>query len=88
MDGTFDDAGTGMFKELYSSLLEGASWHKADHYFLMLDFLPYVEAKLKVNADYSDLYEFRRKCFINTANAGKFSSDRTIRDYAKEIWNV
>ncbi len=88
MDGTFDDAGTGMFKELYSSLLEGASWHKADHYFLLLDFLPYVEAKLKVNADYSDTFEFRRKCFINTANAGKFSSDRTIRDYAKEIWNV
>ncbi len=88
VDGTFDDEGTGMFKELYTSILEGASWHKPDHYYLLLDFLPYVEAKLAVNKDYSDTYAFRKKCFINTANAGKFSSDRTIRDYAEEIWRV
>lgn len=88
VDGTFDDDGTGMFKELYDSILEGASWHKPDHYYLLLDFIPYCDAKLKVNQEYSDLYNFRRKCFINTANAGKFSSDRTIRDYAKEIWKV
>lgn len=88
VDGTFDDNGTGMFKELYTSLLEGASWHKADNYYLLEDFIPYCDAKLAVNKDYSNTYEFRRKCFINTANAGKFSSDRTIRDYAKDIWNV
>ena len=88
VDGTFDDEGTGMFKELYTSILEGASWHKPDHYYLLLDFLPYVEAKLAVNKDYSDTYAFRKKCFINTANSGKFSSDRTIRDYAEEIWRV
>lgn len=88
VDGTFEDGGTGMFQELYDSILEGASWHKPDHYYLLLDFLSYVEAKLAVNRDYSDTYAFRRKCFINTANAGKFSSDRTIRDYAEEIWRV
>lgn len=88
VDGTFDDGGTGMFKELYTSILEGASWHNPDHYYILLDFIPYVEAKLKVNQDYSNSFEFRRKCFINTANAGKFSSDRTIRDYAKEIWHA
>ncbi len=88
VDGTFDDGGTGMFKELYTSLLEGASWHKPDHYYLLEDLLPYVEAKLAVNADYSDTFGFRRKCFINTANAGKFSSDRTIRDYAEEVWHI
>jgi starch phosphorylase len=87
IDGTFDDAGTGMFRELYTSLLEGASWHKPDHYYILLDFESYVETKLKAISDYSDVYSFRRKCFINTANAGKFSSDRTIRDYAKEVWN-
>ncbi len=86
VDGTFSDGGTGMFAELYNSILEGAHWHKPDHYFLLLDFLPYCEAKLKANKDYSDTYEFRRKCFFNTANAGKFSSDRTIRDYANEVW--
>lgn len=87
VDKTFDDGGTGMFKELYDSLLIGAHWHKPDHYYLLLDFLPYCEAKLQANADYKDTYSFRRKCFMNTANAGKFSSDRTIREYTKEIWN-
>ena len=88
VDGTFDDGGTGMFKELYDSLLEGASWHKPDHYFLLQDLIPYIDAKLRVNADYSDALSFRRKCFMNTANAGKFSSDRTIRDYTKEVWKL
>lgn len=87
IDGTFDDGGTGMFKELYDALLEGASWHKPDHYYILLDFISYCEAKIKVNMDYQDQSSFRRKCFINTANAGKFSSDRTIRDYAIQIWN-
>lgn len=88
VDGTFDDEGTGMFKELYDSILEGASWHKPDHYYILEDFIPYCEARLKANQDYSDILAFRRKCFMNTVNAGKFSSDRTIRDYAKEIWKV
>ncbi len=88
IDGTFDDGGTGMFKELHDSLLKGASWHQPDHYYLLLDLIPYCEAKLKANHDYSDMYSFRRKCFINTANAGKFSSDRTIRDYKEEVWNA
>ena len=88
IDGTFDDEGTGMFKELYTSLLEGAHWHKPDNYYLLLDLLPYCDAKLRVNKDYSNTVEFRRKCLINTCNAGKFSSDRTIRDYAVEVWDA
>ena len=89
VDGTFSDGGTGMFQELYDSLLKGASWHKPDNYYLLLDFLPYCDAKLQANADYrDDRMGFTRKCLINTANAGKFSSDRTILEYAKEIWQV
>ena len=86
IDNTIDDNGTGMFRELYDSLIMGASWHKADQYYLLLDFIPYCEARLKVNQDYKDRLSFWRKGFINTTNAGKFSSDRTIRDYANEIW--
>ncbi|MDK2807300.1 MAG: glycogen phosphorylase [Clostridiales bacterium] len=86
IDGTFDDGGTGMFQELYDAILKGASWHQPDHYFLLLDFLPYVDAKIKVNQDYKDSVSFRRKCFLNVVNAGKFSSDRTIRQYWEEIW--
>lgn len=88
IDGTFKDGNTGMFQELYTSLLDGASWHQPDHYYLLLDLLPYIEAKLRVNEDYKDMIKFRRKCFINTCNAGKFSSDRTIKDYTTEIWNA
>ena len=47
-----------------------------------------IHAKLQVNKDYADTLKFREKCFMNTANAGKFSSDRTILQYAKEIWEA
>lgn len=86
VDGTLSDGGTGMFAELYHALLDGASWHQPDHYFLFADFDSYCETKLRANRDYKDTEAFRRKCFMNTANAGKFSSDRTIRDYVKDVW--
>lgn len=88
VDGTFDDDGTGMFEELYKAILKGASWHQPDHYYLLLDFLSYTDTRLRANRDYKDSYEFHRKCFINTANAGMFSSDRTIKEYAKEVWGL
>lgn len=71
-----------------SSLLLGASWHKPDHYFILHDFHSYVDAKLAVNRDYRDELSFARKCLMNIASAGMFSSDRTIAQYAKEIWKV
>lgn len=89
IDGTFSDGGSGAFRELYYALLDGASWHVPDHYYLLGDLHSYVEAKLKANADYRDNRAgFLRKCWINMSNAGKFSSDRTIADYAKEIWRI
>ena len=87
VDGTFPDK-DGMLKELYTALLEGASWHKPDHYFVLHDFDAYLQAKLQANADYQDIRAFSRKCLMNVAGAGKFSSDRTIAQYAKEIWKV
>ena len=75
-------------KELYHALLDGASWHKADHYFVLLDYPSYIEAKLRANADYADRLAFGRKCLLNIASGAKFSSDRTIRQYADEIWHV
>ena len=89
IDGTFSDGGSGAFRELYYALLDGASWHVPDHYYLLGDLHSYIEAKLKANADYrDDRAGFLRKCWINMSNAGKFSSDRTIADYAKEIWRI
>ena len=75
-------------RELYHALLDGASWHKADHYFVLLDYPSYIEAKLRANADYADRLAFGRKCLLNIASGAKFSSDRTIRQYAEEIWHV
>ena len=75
-------------QELYHSLLDGASWHKPDHYFVLLDYASYLDAKLKANADYADRLNFGRKCLMNIASGAKFSSDRTIAQYASEIWHV
>ena len=75
-------------KELYHALLDGASWHKADHYFILLDYESYLDAKLRANRDYGDRLAFGRKCLQNVASASKFSSDRTIRQYAEEIWHI
>ncbi len=88
VDGTLDDNGTGMFKELYSAILEGASWHKPDHYYLGLDFDDFIRAKIEINNCQKDKYLYAKKCFINMCNAGKFSSDRTIKQYAEEIWHI
>lgn len=89
IDGTVSDGGSGDFRELYTSLLDGASWHAPDHYYLLGDIESYVEAKLRSNSDYSsDRLAFAKKQWLNMCNAGKFSSDRTIADYAENIWKI
>ena len=86
VDGTVptDDAQ----KELFHALLDGAAWHKADHYYVLLDYASYMEKKLQANRDYKDRLAFGRKCLLNIASAAKFSSDRTIKQYAEEIWHI
>lgn len=89
IDGSVSDGGSGDFRELYTSLLDGASWHAPDHYYLLGDLPDYVAAKLRTNADYrSDRLAFAKKQWLNMCNAGKFSSDRTIADYAENIWGI
>ena len=86
VDGTVptDDAQ----RDLFHALLDGTHWHKADHYYLLLDYASYFDKKLQVNRDYTDRMTFGRKCLMNVASAAKFSSDRTIRQYAEEIWHI
>ena len=91
IDGTFNDGGAtgeGSFSELHSALLQDSSWQKADNYFLIYDLPDYVETKIRANAEYANRKEFGKKCLLNVANAGKFSSDRAIVEYAKEIWHT
>ena len=77
IDGTVSDGGSGMFRELYYSLTDGASWHTPDNYYLLGDLEDYVETKL-----------IGKKMWLNMCNAGKFSSDRTVSDYAENIWHI
>ena len=91
IDGTFDDDGAqgeGSFAELHNALINGTSWQEADHYFHIYDLPLYVETKIRANSDYANRKEFGKKCLINIANAGKFSSDRAIVEYAKDIWHT
>lgn len=88
IDGTFDDGGTGMFRDLYASLTVGASWHRPDPYYVFADFIAYCDRRLQLNRDYQNREFFDRKTLMNIANAGYFSSDRTIKEYANDIWKI
>ena len=79
----------GSLSELRTSLLDGASWHAPDHYFILKDFMPYQEARLRAMRDYrEDARGYALKCLRNIACAGKFSSDRSVQDYAEKIWKL
>ncbi|MDE5577000.1 MAG: glycogen/starch/alpha-glucan phosphorylase [Oscillospiraceae bacterium] len=88
VDGTFNDGDTGMFGELFNSLINGTSWHKPDNYFLLADLEGYVDTKLKALYDYKNREMFSKKCWMNVACSGKFSSDRTVKQYAEELWKL
>lgn len=88
IDGTVSDGGNGVFRELYYALLDGASWHVPDHYYVLGDLPDYIEKKLQVNKDYNDILRFARKGWLNMCYAGSFSSDRTIKEYAEAIWEI
>lgn len=88
IDGTVSDGGTGYFRELYFSLTDGASWHSPDNYYLLGDLENYIDVKLKCIGDFGNKKLIGKKMWLNMCNAGKFSSDRTINDYAENIWNI
>ena len=88
IDGTFSDGNSGVFADLHRSLLVGNSWSEADDYFVLQELMPYIEKKMQAIADTADARGFARKCLQNTMHAGKFSSDRTIKDYARDIWCI
>ncbi len=88
IDGTFSDDGTGGLQGLYDALTVGASWHKPDHYFVLHDLKSYVNALLQINADSNNEKAFAAKQIKNIANSAHFSSDRTIKEYAVDVWQI
>ncbi len=88
-NGLLDDGGTGLFRELFDSILESTPWSRADQYYLLLDFKSYRQARLAAIRDYGEHpEEFGKKCFWNMAHSGRFSSDRTVLEYSREIWRI
>ncbi|MCI8327310.1 MAG: glycogen/starch/alpha-glucan phosphorylase [Lachnospiraceae bacterium] len=77
-----------LFRDLYNSLLNTQSTQYADTYFILADFRSYAEAQKKVMEAYKDEERWAKMAILNVANAGKFSSDRTIQDYVDDIWHL
>ncbi|WP_366181297.1 glycogen/starch/alpha-glucan phosphorylase [Actinomyces timonensis] len=86
IDGTLDDNGSGWFADLRRSIFE-ATYEPADVYYVLGDFAAYREAKDRMAADYADQRAWQRRAWINITRSGRFSSDRTISDYAK-VWGI
>jgi glycogen phosphorylase len=73
----------GLFEWIFNALI-----YRGDYYFHLADFDAYVEAQAKAAGDFSQPALWSRKAILNVARMGKFSSDRTIREYAREIWGM
>ncbi|MBQ1832968.1 MAG: glycogen/starch/alpha-glucan phosphorylase [Treponema sp.] len=84
---TYDKTGQ-LFRELHDSLVFGVEGQRPDIYYILADFDAYVAAQEKVAKAYADKKGWARKTLINIANSGKFSSDRTIEDYVRDIWHL
>ena len=88
INGAFAPNDPDMFRPLYNSLLNTLSTSKADTYFILKDFKSYAEAQKKVEAAYRNEKGWARSAILNTACSGKFTSDRTIKEYVDDIWKL
>ncbi len=87
VNGTIDE-NTELFREIFDSLLNGYHGNRPDEYLVLKDFAAYKRAQEEINEAYKDQDKWAKMAIINVAKSGKFSSDRTIKEYADEIWNL
>ena len=88
IDGFYSPEDKDLFRDIYDSLLNTNSSDRADTYFILKDFDSYKEARERADRAYRDKKAWARMALTQTANAGKFSSDRTIEEYVRDIWNL
>ena len=88
INGFYSPTDPELFRPLYNSLLNTEVTQFADTYFVLADFRSYAEAQSKVEEAYRDEEGWAKKAILNVANVGKFSSDRTIEEYVKDIWHL
>lgn len=84
----FSPSQPGLFEQLWNSLMYGVDGGRADMYFLLKDFDSYRKAHEKAEELYKNKKAWAKSAIINVATSGKFSSDRTIKEYAEEIWKI
>lgn len=87
INGTLDE-NTELFREIYDALLNGYNGARADEYFVLKDFEAYSQAQKAIDSAYKNKSKWAKMAILNVANSGKFSSDRTIKEYADEIWDL
>ena len=87
VNGTYSPDNTELFRELYDALLT-ERYGRPDQFFILKDFRSYVEAQEEVAKAYADKKRWAKMAMTNIAQVGKFSSDRTIEEYAKDIWKL
>lgn len=88
VNGTYSKEDPELFRPLYNSLLQRNGNDPADRYFILKDFRSYAEAQQRIDEAYNDKKAWAKMAMLNTASAGKFSSDRTIEEYVRDIWHL
>jgi len=88
INGFYSPENPELFRDIYNSLLNNKCGGSGDIYFILKDFRAYAEAHEKINEMYKDSTRWAKSVMLNTASAGKFSSDRTIEEYVRDIWKL
>ena len=88
VNGYYSPENPELFREIYNSLLDSNGGERADQYFILKDFRSYEAAQKRVEEAYKDQARWAKSAILNVASSGKFTSDRTIEEYAKEIWHL
>lgn len=88
VNGYYSPENPELFREIYNSLLDSNGGERADQYFILKDFRSYEAAQKRVEEAYRDQTRWAKSAILNVASTGKFTSDRTIEEYAKEIWHL
>lgn len=88
VNGFYSPNNTEEFREIYDSLLKKQGHDRADTYFILKDFRSYAAAHDEVDKAYRDQKRWAKMALTQTANVGKFSSDRTIEEYVRDIWHL
>lgn len=88
VNGFYSPENPELFREIYTFLLESNGTDMADQFFILKDFNSYHEAQMRVQEAYEDTDGWAKSAILNVSKSGKFTSDRTIEEYSKDIWHL